>query len=220
MKNAGPVRLAGLVGMFGAALWVVALFVEYAYDLFSCEGALCGVNQAMFLVAQLCYLAVIAGLMRVRAAGDGWPARISLGLFFFGWAALASALLMSALGLPLPPELRVFDLLTLVGAVASTLGGFLTGIAVAAAGRLRGLWRLAPLIQGLYQLVAFLRVVLAGQEPTQLTESLWAGTWFLMGLALFVSARKEGPTDASRRCGPRDGRAVGRTGPTCDNRGT
>jgi hypothetical protein len=162
--------------MLGAVLWLVALFIEYAYDLFSCEGALCDTNQAMFLVAQLCYLVVIAGLMRAGAAGDGWFGRISLGLFFLGWAALKSGLLVSALGLPVPPVLPVFDLLTLIGAIASTLGGFLAGIAVAVTGRLRSIWRFAPLIQGLYQLVAFLRVVLADQQPTRLTESLWTGT--------------------------------------------
>lgn len=193
MKGARIHRIAGGAGMFGAGLWLVALFIEYAYYLFSCKGALCGANQGMFLVAQLCYLVLIAGLMRTRAAGDGWFGRISLGLFFFGWAALASALFMSALGLPVPPGFPVFDLLTLIGAIASTLGGFLVGIAVARAGRPRGIWRFAPLVQGLYQLVAFLRVVLAGQEPTQLTESLWTGTWFLIGLALFVGARTTRP---------------------------
>ena len=188
MKYARFVGFTGIAGMFGAVLWLVALFVEYAYDLFSCEGALCGANQAMFFVAQLCYLAVIAGLMRAGAAGDGWFGRISLGLFFLGWAALASALLASALGLPSISDGPVADVLILIGAIASTLGGFLAGIAVAVARRLRGFWRFAPLIQGLYQLVAFLRVVLADQEPTQLTESLWTGTWFLIGLSLFVSA--------------------------------
>lgn len=190
MKNAKTIRIAGIAGMFGAALFLVTLFVEYAYGLLgSCEGALCGANQAMVFVAQLCYLAVIAGLIRARAAGDGWFGRISLGLFFLGWAALASAVLASALGLPLISDGPIADVLILIGAIASTLGGFLTGIAVAVAGRLRGFWRFAPLIQGLYQLGAFLRVVLANREPTQLTESLWTGTWFLIGLSLFVSAR-------------------------------
>lgn len=198
MKDANIAKVAGLAGMFGAVLWLVALFIEYAYDLFSCEGALCGANQGMFLVAQLCYLAVIAGLMRTRAAGDGRFGRISLGLFFFGWAALASGLLVSALGLPVPPGFPVFDLVILIGAIASTLGGFLAGIAVAAVGRLRGIWRFAPLTQGLYQLAAFLRVVVADQEPTQLTESLWTGTWFLIGLALFMSARDTKPATPSR----------------------
>ena len=207
MRNARFVKAAGVAGMFGAALWLVALFIEYAYDLFSCTGALCGANQGMFLVAQLCYLVVIAGLMRAGAAGDGWFGRISLGLFFFGWAALVSGLLVSALGLPVPPEVPVFDLLVLIGAIASTLGGFLVGIAVAVTGRLRGIWRFAPLVQGLYQLGAFLRVVLFDLEPTQLSESLWTGTWFLVGLALFLGARATKP--AERGAGERmDARPV------------
>lgn len=186
MKNAKFVRTAGIAGMFGAALWLVALFIEYAYDLFTPrEGALFAANQAMFLVAQLCYLVAIFGLMRVKAAGDGRFGRISLGLFFFGWTALASGGVLSSVS-----DTPIADVLILIGAIASTLGGLLAGIAVAVARRLGGFWRFAPLTQGLYQLfVGFLPVVIAGREPTQLTESLWTGTWFLIGLALFASAR-------------------------------
>ena len=62
--------------MFGAVLWVFALSIEYAYDLFEPqEEALYGINQAMFLAGMLCFLAVIAGLTRARAAGSsGWVA--------------------------------------------------------------------------------------------------------------------------------------------------
>jgi hypothetical protein len=46
MKNASFVRIAGIAGMFGASLWLVALFIEYAYDLFSPgEGVLYTVNR-------------------------------------------------------------------------------------------------------------------------------------------------------------------------------
>jgi hypothetical protein len=121
----------------------------------------------MFLVAQLCYLAVILGLMRAGAAGNGLLGRISLGLFFFGWAALAAAL-----GLSLMSDTPVADAVILIGAIASTLGGLLTGIAVAVAGRLRSWTRFAPLGQGAYQLfVHFLPIVIANREPTQLTGS-------------------------------------------------
>jgi hypothetical protein len=175
--------------MFGAALWVVALAIEYAYDLFKPqEGALYAANQAMFLVGMLCFLVVIAGLIRAGAAGNGRFGRISLGLFFFGWAMLAVSAVLSMF-----LESPIVDLIVLVGAVASTLGGFLAGIAVAVAGRLPGWTRFAPLGEGIYQLVQFLRVVFTEHEPTQLTESLWMVTWFLMGLALFVAARHVEP---------------------------
>lgn len=116
-------------------------------------------DQMMFFVAQLCYLTVIAGLMR-----GGWFGKISLGIFF-GWAMFAVALALSLLfGTP------IVDIIILIGASASTLDGMLA--------------------QGSYQLfVGFLPVGEHDREPTRLTESLWTVTWFLIGLALFVSAR-------------------------------
>ncbi len=189
MKNANFVRVAGLAGMFGGALWLVALYIEYAYGLFQPgSGPLYVPNQVMFFVAQLCYLTAILGLMRA-GTGGGWFGRISLGIFFLGWAALASAL-----GLSLVISSPLADALVPIGGIASTLGGLLAGIAVAAAGRLRGWSRFAPLVQGLYQLFQLLFVIFIDDRgPTQLMESLWAGTWFLIGLALFVGARSERP---------------------------
>ncbi len=189
MKNAGLVRTAGKAGMFGASLWLVALFVEYAYNLFPPgEGALFTANQTMFFVAQLCYVTAILGLM-LAGAGGGWLGKVSLGIFLFGWAVLAAAL-----GLSLISESLVADALIPIGGITSTVGGLLAGITVAVARRLRGPWRFMPLIQGLYLLfVLFLPVAFADRGPTQLTESLWTGTWFLIGLALFASAGYGGP---------------------------
>lgn len=188
MKRTSFIRIAGVAGMFGAALWFVALLIEYRFGLFPPgSGALFTANQTMFFVAQLCYLTTIAGLMRA-GAGGGWFGKISLGLLFVGWAALAVAL-----GLSLFSDASVADALIPIGGIASTLGGLLTGIAVAVVGRLRGWHRFSPLVQGTYQLfVIFLPAIfIDGRGPTQLTESLWTGTWFLIGLALFASATSE-----------------------------
>jgi hypothetical protein len=194
VKSTRFVRAAGVAGMFGSALWVLALYIEYAYDLLQPrESVLYAANQAMFLVGMLCFLAVIAGLMRAGAGGRF--GKISLGIFFFGWAMFAVAVLLDVIGISVISDSPIADLVILIGAVTSTLGGFLAGIAVAVSGRLPGLWRFAPLSQGLYQIAAFLRVVLFGQEPTQLTESLWMATWFLIGLALLVAASDETPAD-------------------------
>ena len=44
---------------------VLALYIEYAYDLFQPrDGVLYAANQTMFLIGMLCFLTVIAGLMR------------------------------------------------------------------------------------------------------------------------------------------------------------
>ena len=188
MRNDRFVRATGVAAMFGAALWLVALFVEYGFGLEPpSEGALFTANQAMFFAAELCYLIAIAGLMRA-GAGGGWFGRISLGLFFLGWAALASAL-----GLSLVSDAPLADVVLPVGGIASTLGGLLAGIAVATEGRFRGWARFAPLVQGLYYAFVLFLPLFAGLEPTQLTESLWMVTWFLIGLALFVSSSNARP---------------------------
>jgi len=189
MKNANRVRIAGMAGMFGAALWLVALFIEYGFSLFPPgSGALFTANQAMFFIAQLCYVAVIVGLVWAGAAGSGLFGRISLGLFAFGWTVLAGALSVSLIS-----DSPVADALIPIGGIASTLGGLLAGIAVAVAGRLGGWRSFAPLIQGLYHSLVLFLPLFADREPTRVTESLWTGTWFLIGLALVASARGAEP---------------------------
>ena len=113
--------------------------------------------------------------MRAGAAGSGLFGRISLGLFALGWTVLAVAL-----GVSLVPRAPATDFLLPIGGIASTLGGLLTGIAVAAAGCLGGWRSFAPLTQGLYYSLVLFLPLFAGRKPTQLTESLWTGTWLLL----------------------------------------
>jgi hypothetical protein len=83
VKSARFVRTAGVAGMFGAVLWVLALYIKYAYDLFQPrDGGLYAAKQAMFLIGMLCFLTAKAGLMRAGVAGRF--GKVSLGIFFFG----------------------------------------------------------------------------------------------------------------------------------------
>ena len=186
VKNANRIRTAGLLGMFGAVLFLVNLFVEYSLGLQPPgSGALYYANQGMFFIAMLCYVIVIVGLMWAKAAGDGWFGKISLGVFASGWTLLLAAEIV-LLTLVDNPSMVLFP----IGGLISMFGGLLAGIAVATAGRWHGWQRFAPLIVGLYfLLVLVVPDFVANREPNLLTESLWPVTWFLLGLALVTSGR-------------------------------
>lgn len=192
MGTARLVRLAGLGCMLAALLWIVALLIEYGYNLFPPgRGTLFVVNQSMFAVAMLGYLLGIIGLLRARAV-TGWFGFVALGLFFAGWCALFLALAVS-----LTTGSSALDLLVPLGGIGGNLGGLLTGIAVVRSGTWRGWQRYAVLVYGLYYLlVLFLPILIANAEPTLLTETGWALAWLGIGAALFTSdrARAQLPT--------------------------
>ena len=128
--------------------------------------------------------------------GNGRFARITLTIFPIGWGLLIVANLISLL------TGNSDNLLYPLGGVMNLLFGLLAGIAVALNKNWSGWGRFALLLQGLYYLLIMmvLPLMLTGSvEPTQLTESLWMVTWFLLGLALFQFAHQGKMTDAHPR---------------------
>jgi hypothetical protein len=183
MNSQKLARLAGLVGMASAVLWLIALTIEYRYGLQppGDGSSLFYVDQAMFFLALLGYLFMLLGLWRSSAMGDGRFGKISLGIFIIGLVSLLIAQVVQ--WLMKNPDFFLFP----VGGLFQLLGGLLTGIAIVTAKRWHGWQRFAPLLQGSYYLlVLFIPVVVSNQGPTQLTESLWQVTWFLTSLALFT----------------------------------
>jgi hypothetical protein len=189
MENLNRIRTAGMVCVAGAILWIIALFIEYGLGLQPPgSSTLFYLNQAMFLVAMVGFVTGIVGLMWARAAGDGWFGKIALGLFAAGWIVLIVATIVAPLtgnyDLPLFP----------IGGLGSTVGGLLAGVALAVAHRWSGWQRWSVLIYALYYLAAlFLPVVIANQEPTLITESIWGIAWMLIGLAVYTSSGKTQP---------------------------
>jgi hypothetical protein len=177
-------RMAGIAGMVGALLWLIALFFEYRYGLQPPGDGSVGfyADQAVFFVALAGYLIMLVGLWRSRAAAGAFGA-VSLGIFVTGLAALLIAQIVQ--WLTKNPDFVLFP----VGGVLQLLGGLLTGIAVITARRWDGWQRFAPLLQGLYYLIAlFVPLAILNQSPTQLTESIWQVTWFITSLALFTKS--------------------------------
>ncbi len=181
-------RVAGVVGMVSAGLWLVALIVEYRFGLQPPgDGSmLYFANQIMFLYRPAGYLMMLLGLWRSKAAGDGMFGKVSLGMFIAGLASLLIAQI--AQWLTKNPDFFLYP----VGGLLQLLGGLLTGIAVITAKRWNGWQRFAPLLQGLYYLIAlFVPIAISNQSPTQLGESIWQVTWFITSLALFTKSSNQ-----------------------------
>ena len=85
MEPTYRIQFAGWCGIVGAALWVVAVVIEHAFNLQPPNsGTLFYANQAMSCVAEVGWVIAIIGLMWAHAAGDGWFGTIALDLFAFG----------------------------------------------------------------------------------------------------------------------------------------
>ncbi len=178
-------RVSGMVGMFSAALWLAALFVEYRFGLLPPgDGSfLYYADQAAFFIALAGYLIMLLGMWQSKAAGDGLFGKISLGIFIAGLISLLIAQVVQ--WITNNPDFFLFP----VGGIFQLLGGILTGIAVATNRRWSGWQRFAPLLQGVYYLVVlFLPIVISNQSPSQWAEGLWQVTWFISSLALFTTA--------------------------------
>ena len=178
-------RNTGLVCMSAAILWIIAITMEYHYDLKPPgSGVLYDLNQLMFIMANAGLLTGIFGLIWTRAAGEGLFGRFALGLFAFGYSILIVATIVSL------PAGNNDNWLFPIGGLAASLGCFLAGIAIATAKSWQGWQRWSVLIYAIYYWAAlFLPLVIANQEPNQITETIWGFAWLLIGLALFTNSR-------------------------------
>lgn len=176
-------RTPGIVGMYAAVLFLAALFIEYAFGLFSRGdgSALYYIDSALFFIAQIGFLILLLELWQAEIGGNGIFGRIALGIFISAMIALLIAQAVNVL--TNNPDILLYP----IGGVLQLFGCLLTGIAVVIAKRWEGWQRFVLLIQSVYLLfVIMLPLFIANQEPTLLTESLWQVTWFLTGLALFT----------------------------------
>jgi hypothetical protein len=187
MESSRWARSAGWVLIGAGLLWAAAILIEYRFGLKPPNhGALYAVDQGMFFVAQLGYVTGIIGLMRARAAGEGWFGKGALGLFALGWIVLIIAAPLAWItrdnNLPLFP----------IGGLAAMVGGLLAGVAVVMAGRWTGWRRFSVLVYALYYLCALLLpLFIAHQGPTLVTESLWGLAWIPIGGALISQAQSQ-----------------------------
>jgi hypothetical protein len=185
MRSKSQFRVHSIIGMASAGLWLVALLLEYRYNLIPPGNGspLYFANQAMFFTALTGYLIMLLGLWKSKAPGEGLFGKISLGIFIAGLVTLLIAQIVQLL--TKNPDFFLYP----VGGIFQLLGGLLVGAAVVTAKRWSSWQRYAPLLQGLYYLIVlFLPIVISNQSPSQLREALWQVTWFLTSLALFTNS--------------------------------
>jgi len=185
MKSQNKIRTAGFIGMVSAGIWLIALTIEYKFQLFppGDGSALYLVDQAIFFIAMAGYLFMLVGLWRSRAVGEGRFGGISLGIFITAISAFLIGLIIGFTSYDLGSYLLP------IGGILQMFGCLFTGIAVITAKKWDGWQRFAPMLQGLYYLFLFIQVAAFNQEPTQLTEGIWQVTWFITSFALFTKSR-------------------------------
>jgi hypothetical protein len=185
MNNLNQIRNTGIVCMTAALVWIIAISIEYPFHLQPPgSGALYFIDQLLFFIAIAGYVATIGTLIRARVAGDSWFGRIALGLFGMGWSLLLLGQIQDLI-------LNNHDLFLFpIGGLMASLGCLLSGIAIVAAKRWQGWQRWSVLIYAIYYWAAlFLPLVIANQEPNQITETIWGLAWLLIGFALYSYSR-------------------------------
>jgi len=184
------IRACAITGLAASVLWLVALVVEYQFDLLppGNGSSLYRADQAAFALAELGYLVLLIGILRARAGGDTAFGRISIGIWAFAIAALVIGQFLALLGIVVAPLLPI-------GGLGQLIGSILAAIAIWRAGRWTGWRRFAPAIWALYTLMLFLAIAtgLPGLatptgSPTELAEAGWQVAWFLVALALTTVA--------------------------------
>jgi hypothetical protein len=185
MNKMNRIRNTGVICIFAGFLWIVAISIEYPLHLQPPgSGTIYNLNQVMFLVANLGYVIGILGLVWSHAAGDGWFGKIALGLFGLGWVVIMIATILSLF------TGNNDSLLFPLGGLSASLGCLLSGIAIVIAKRWLGWQRWSVLIYAIYYWAAlFLPLVIANQEPNQITETIWGLAWLLIGFALYSNGR-------------------------------
>ena len=182
-------RRAGMTLLAAALLWMGAIVLEYRFGLQPPgHGVLLSLDQALFVVADLGFVAGILGVLGSGAAGPSRLGRGALGLFALGWmleiVAGPLVLLTGDANLALLP----------IGGLCAVVGSLVAGIVVAVSGQWRGWRRWSVLSYSLYYaLVLFLPAIVAQRGPGFAAELLWGLAWVPMGYAL--ASR---PTGAAR----------------------
>ena len=169
------IRLTGMICLVGGILWVITLALLPEVTVGSPSYI---VVETALVAAQVMLLIGVLGLAWSGAAGTGWFAKIALAIALLGRLAFVVAEVQAfASGTDDTPLLPVGALLTAVGML-------LVGIAVLRTGHWNGWQRIAPLLCGVYPLIAMFPFVAIYGEPSPWAIAGWGVLWAMLGLAL------------------------------------
>lgn len=188
MQNSSFARKAGIVGIIGAILWVIAVIMQYSLNLVEPDGsALWIVNELIFFLALAGVAGGFLGLIPSGAVANTFGKTavilyaVSRGLIILG--GLANLFLQEQDS----PIFLVFP----IGGMLSDIAGLLIGIAVVTAKRWTGWQRWMPLA---HFLVIFFAVSLplglgvTPDGPGMAGELVMGAMWLGVALAVFTSA--------------------------------
>jgi len=138
------------------------------------------VMQGVVIVANTLTLVGVVGLARSGAAGEGWLARVGLGI------ALAASALFLPFEVLVAINLELGGALLGLSALVQGLGLLLAGMAVLRIGRWDGWQRFTPLLCGLYTfLVLIPALALSPEGYNAWALAGWQIPFALLGVALF-----------------------------------
>jgi hypothetical protein len=187
MKNSSFARKAGIVGIIGAILWVMAVIMQYSLNLFEPDGsALWVVHQLIALTALAGVSVGFLGLIAGGAVGNMFGKTavilyvVGRGLIIFGGLA----------GLFLQGQDNPIFLVFPIGGTLSDLAALLIGIAVVTAKRWTGWQRWMPLAHFLVNFFAVglpLALGVTPDGPGMLGEIVMGTMWLGMALAVFTA---------------------------------
>lgn len=187
MRNNNRVQLAGISGMAGAALWLMAIVMEYSLGLQPPgSGALYVINQMMAFIALAATSFSFIGLLWGGAI-TGRFGKIAVSLYVLAYALIIFG---GILALFVNSEDSPVFLLFPVGGLLSTVGVALTGILVAVQAHWSGWQRFMPLINAAYVFFAIdLPFVLSDvpEGPGMVRELIWGVSLFFVGLAVYTA---------------------------------
>ena len=138
------------------------------------------VMQGIVMVANALVLVGVVGLARSGATGDGWLARVGLGI------ALVASVLFLPFEVLVAINLELGGALLGLCALAQGLGLLLAGIAVLRAGRWGGWQRFTPLSCGLYTFLVLIPALALSPEGYNAWALVgWQIPFALLGVALY-----------------------------------
>lgn len=188
MTNLTRGRLAGMVGMVSAVLWLGTVFMQYRYGLFGLDsGPLYPVHQLLAFVALAGMIVGFLGLVWSGAVAKGWG-KTAVFLYALGFGLISFTGLVV---LMLQTEDSPIFLLYPIGALLGEIGGLLIGIAVLRAKQWLGWQRYVPLASFL---IIFFSVSLpltlgATEGPGMVGELIMGACWFGVALAVWTMSR-------------------------------
>ena len=186
-------RNAGLISMFGGALWFISNILEETFDLFppNGEGPLYVTNQ---ILAQIALIAVALGFLGIKWY-KGTTSRVG---HFSVWAFTVGYLLIIVGGISAlilrrddTPIFLVFP----IGSLLMNLGSLVTGIAVVKEALWKGWTRYMPIVYAAYLWIGIEIPFMLGMYgeggpgpvPMELIQDVGL---FFVGLAIFQNRTK------------------------------